>query len=166
MKCQMIIPGLGALVLSFLLVPSTASAQQLGTWAFQKHTDPLTDRVVHMAITVGDIDGNYSDRALIGVACTDGEIVVQASPVPYESRRKKRTVRWRTDRNPVVTALWDNGSENTAVMVWDEPAIEFARAVASAAERIVVNVEGVSVVYGVKGSTKSVRQTLSACGVS
>lgn len=156
---------LAAIALAVFAATSTVSAQQLGTWAFQEHVDPLEDKVAHIALTVGDINGSLEDKAQIGISCHDGEIYAGARTALLDIGPDRREVKWRTDSNPVVRGHWNSNSGVTGVITWGEPAVEFARAIVSARIRIVVNAGHGTIVFGVEGSTKAVRRVLAECGV-
>ena len=165
MSIRTITLELVAITLAVFAATSTASAQQLGTWAYQEHVDPLEDKVEHVALTVGDINGSLKDKAQIAFNCHDGDVYAGVRTAPLDIGPDRREVKWRTDSNPIVRGYWNSDSGSTGIITWGEPAVEFARAIVSARMRIVVNAGHGTIVFGVEGSTKAVRRVLAECGV-
>ncbi|MEL6362998.1 MAG: hypothetical protein AAFR21_18170 [Pseudomonadota bacterium] len=73
-----------------------------------------------------------------------------------------RNVAWRVDDGEAVYQQWENRKKGGAIL-YDEPAIEFARKIQDANTRIVVRSNDNTEQFGVRGSTKAVDKVLENC---
>ena len=141
-------------------VASGAATAQSGPWQSVVQTDPITDEKSVIAVT------QANDYIALFIGCTNGTIYAGATTAYFDVEfGDYRTVTWRVDDNAPVSEAWEN-LERGGAAVYGEPGLAFARQVAQAKTRVVVQSGSNTQIFGVRRSTVEVGNVFDACGKS
>ena len=135
---------------------------------FQKFTDRFTD------IERGSVSSSHSNGGHILINCGAGKPIdeflafVASVDGDHYAEKKIIEVTWRTDKGVVRRENWFRNKSRSGggVVINAQEAIDFARALMRAQQRIVFRNPNGTVEFDANGSTKAIRQLLDFCGLN
>lgn len=147
---------ISALVVAMLMI-GTVQAQQSSNWQFHKTKNSMTDEPHYIAQTL------INDHKALAVGCLADAvtIVVMLGPVDV-AFGEFRQVAWRVDDQNAVYQQWDNLRKGGASL-YGEPALDLAREIRDAKQRILIRSNGNTEEFSVKGSTVAIGKVLDNC---
>ena len=145
-------------VAAAMLMAGTAQAQQSTRWVYESSKDPFTDEIRHYAYTATNMPG------FLFVGCANSSRMYVLVKLGHLDMRidSLRNVTWRVDDNEPILQMWRNNKKGGA-MIYDQAAYELAQKIEDATQRVVVQSNGNTEQFSVKGSTAAIGKVLDNC---